>query len=74
MFVLAFFHPGNPNLLELYGLLAGILLFLFVIDRAIDFFKTKPWKKIDAGSEQPSIAEDSGTDPQQHSLPRSSIA
>jgi len=74
MHALVFFHPGNPDLLQLYAVLIGILLCLFAIDLLIDFFKQKPWKKTDVKPEEPLMTGDSHADPEQHSLSRGSIA
>ncbi len=41
-----FIHPGNPNLIELFALLAGFFLLLFTIDLALGFMKKKPGRKL----------------------------
>ena len=69
----AFFHPGNPNLLTLYGLIVGFLLLLFVIDCAIDFFRNKPWRKIHLENKETSMSEDSTTDSKEQPFQRISI-
>jgi hypothetical protein len=39
------FHPGNPNLFELYGLLLTILLAAYLVNALYEWLKKKPWKK-----------------------------
>ncbi len=58
-----FIHPGNPNLIELFALLAGFFLLLFTIDLALGFIKRKSWKRTAAGGAPP-VIQDSDIDPQ----------
>ncbi len=45
MHTLVLFHPGNPNLFELYGLLLAILSSAYILNTLYEWLKKKPWKK-----------------------------
>ena len=48
MALLIFFHPGNPDLFELFGVVFGILLAAFLLNAVFEFIKKRWWKKKEA--------------------------
>jgi hypothetical protein len=47
MTYLLIFQKSAPDLTNVLLLLIGILAFLFLLSSAYDWFKSKPWQKID---------------------------
>ena len=46
MMLLAFIHPGNPSMFELFGILFAILIVLYALTMVYEFIKRKPWRKV----------------------------
>ena len=53
MAFLIFFHPGNPDLFELFGVVFGILLAAFLMNAVFDFVKRRLLKKKEASNPLP---------------------